>query len=275
MARSLIVHPTDLRSTSEGAFYHALKIALAGRSHLSLVHVHGYDVEQRPDLAEFPHVRETLVRWGQLEPGAAEKEVGDKLGLFVTKGELLALEPEAAVAKLLHDRGASMMVLGTRGLAGLQRLFEDSFSERLSREAKIPALFVPAGVDGFVDRDTGAVRLRNVLVPVAEDPDPTGALQAATGMPELLGEDCQFHLLHVGKPDAVPQYGLGAGKRSRFLTREGPVVPTIAEVAEEVEADLIVMATAGHKSFLDALRGSTTEGVLRTAKRALLAVPAE
>ena len=56
--------------------------------------------------------------------------------------------------------------------------------------------------------------------------------------------------------------------------RPGPVVGTILEVAEEVSADLIVMATAGHKSVLDALRGSTTEAVLRKAQRPLLAVPA-
>ena len=50
---------------------------------------------------------------------------------------------------------------------------------------------------------------------------------------------------------------------------------TIVQVAEEVAADLVVMATAGHEGFLDALRGSTTEQVLRQAKRAMLAVPAQ
>ena len=61
----------------------------------------------------------------------------------------------------------------------------------------------------------------------------------------------------------------------RQLVRQGPVVDTIAQVADELEADLIVMATAGHRNFLDALRGSTTEGVVRRARRALLAVPAQ
>jgi len=37
---------------------------------------------------------------------------------------------------------------------------------------------------------------------------------------------------------------------------------------------LIVMATEGHRDFLDALRGSTTERVLRAADCAVLAVPA-
>jgi nucleotide-binding universal stress UspA family protein len=55
--------------------------------------------------------------------------------------------------------------------------------------------------------------------------------------------------------------------------RQGGVVETIAEVADETSANLVVMATAGHKTLLDALRGSTTEGVVRKAHRPVLAIP--
>lgn len=274
MARSLIVHPTDLGEVSEGAFRHALKIALAGRSRLELVHVHGYQVEERPHLEAFPHVRATLARWGLLAADASEADVGETLGLMVSKGELLALDADGALVKLLHDQQAAMMVLGTRGLAGLQRLFEHSFSERLARHARVPALFVPADAEGFVREQDGAVRLANVLIPVAQDPQAAGAIKAALGMADLLGQESRLHLLHVGRPGAAPELVLPEGRRSQTLEREGPVVETIAEVADEIGADLIVMATQGHKDFLDALRGSTTEGVLRTARRALLAVPA-
>jgi nucleotide-binding universal stress UspA family protein len=59
------------------------------------------------------------------------------------------------------------------------------------------------------------------------------------------------------------------------LQKEGPVVQTIVDTAREVDADLIVMATRGREGFLDALRGSTTEQVLRQAGRAVLAVPSD
>jgi nucleotide-binding universal stress UspA family protein len=61
--------------------------------------------------------------------------------------------------------------------------------------------------------------------------------------------------------------------RLRCLTRTGPVVEAIVNAADELEADLLVMATKGHDGILDAFRGSTTEQVLRRAERALLAVP--
>ncbi len=59
------------------------------------------------------------------------------------------------------------------------------------------------------------------------------------------------------------------------IQREGAVVEQILEHANEPPADLIVMATAGHQGFLDALRGSTTEQVLRQASCPVLAVPSD
>ena len=49
----------------------------------------------------------------------------------------------------------------------------------------------------------------------------------------------------------------------------------ILKEAADWSPDLIVMATQGHLDFLDALRGSTAERVLRGARCAVLAVPAK
>jgi hypothetical protein len=92
----------------------------------------------------------------------------------------------------------------------------------------------------------------------------------AVRLGKLLDRKPRFHLLHVG--DGASPKARPAGGFDRIV-RRGPVVETIVDVAGEVAADLIVMATAGHKSFMDALRGSTTEAVLRKARRPLLAVP--
>jgi nucleotide-binding universal stress UspA family protein len=45
-------------------------------------------------------------------------------------------------------------------------------------------------------------------------------------------------------------------------------------VSEDEDADLIAMATQGRDGFMDALRGSTTEQVLRATRCPVLAVPA-
>jgi len=51
------------------------------------------------------------------------------------------------------------------------------------------------------------------------------------------------------------------------------VISVILETARETDADLILMSTDGRAGFLDALRGSHSERVLRQAHCPLLAIP--
>ena len=49
----------------------------------------------------------------------------------------------------------------------------------------------------------------------------------------------------------------------------------ILDAASDQRVGLIAMATEGHRGFLDALRGSTTEQVLRRAACPVLAIPTD
>jgi len=273
MTRPLIVHPTDLLSTSERAFHHALKIALARRSRLALVHAHAVG-HAGASLDAFPGVRDTLAEWGVLPRGAPPEAVGQQLGLLVSKVEVAAKEPRSGLERMFGDEGLDLVVVGTRALDGLDHLLQGSFSEGLARRLRAAALFVPAGCDGFVDAASGGIKLRNVLVPVAARPSCAAALKAARRLIEDLGADAAITLLHVGGRNSMPSHELGHGPAPAEIVRSGGVVETIATVADEISADLIVMATAGHKGLLDALRGDTTEGVLRRTRRPVLATPA-
>jgi nucleotide-binding universal stress UspA family protein len=55
--------------------------------------------------------------------------------------------------------------------------------------------------------------------------------------------------------------------------RSGEVIETIVNTASELDADLILMATDGRNGFLDGLRGSHSERVLRQCSAPLLTVP--
>ena len=64
MIRS-VLHPTDLTVSSELAFAHALKIALAGKSKLYLLNANpGAEADNDIDWSAFPGVRRTLAGWG-------------------------------------------------------------------------------------------------------------------------------------------------------------------------------------------------------------------
>ena len=57
------------------------------------------------------------------------------------------------------------------------------------------------------------------------------------------------------------------------VTRIGEVIPEILDTARNTDANLIMMTTDGRNGFLDALRGSHSERVLRQASAPVVAVP--
>jgi nucleotide-binding universal stress UspA family protein len=57
------------------------------------------------------------------------------------------------------------------------------------------------------------------------------------------------------------------------MLRSGNVVSSTVDAAIELDTDMIVMPTAGHRGLLDTLRGSTTERVIRHAPCPVFAVP--
>jgi nucleotide-binding universal stress UspA family protein len=50
------------------------------------------------------------------------------------------------------------------------------------------------------------------------------------------------------------------------VTKTGEPTDTILQTSTELDADLIVMTTDGPDGFLDGLRGTTSEHVLRKAR---------
>jgi len=123
---------------------------------------------------------------------------------------------------------------------------------------------------------TGALRLRNVLIPIDHRPPPHAAIRAIERLCRTLAAtEVALHLLRIGEPGDMPAVALEGDVAFSLArsTRSGNVVKEILAAATDCHADLIVMATAGHQGFLDALRGSTTERVLRHAPCLVLAVP--
>lgn len=281
-----VFHPTDFSKPSEAAFHHALRLALSNKSHLYIMHV-GTHGSRDVDWLSFPQVRKTLENWGELKEGTAREEIADKLGIKVQKIEIGSRNPAVAISNFLEDKPPGLIVLSTEGRHGLPAWFNPSVAEDLARRtfaesaaakrASIAAMFVPSGAKGFVGHDTGEAKLNCVLVPVDHEPDPQIAMETAGAFVSCLGaQDLIIETLFVGDqgqaPVVEPPNGFETCVSSTF--RAGDAADEIVRAAAEQSADLIIMTTAGRHGFLDVLRGSTTEQVLRRAPCPVLAVPA-
>lgn len=265
------LHPTDFSEASEVAFAHALKLTLLTGGELNILHVapEGTPVAWK----NFPGVRELLERWGALPPGSPPSAVAG-LGVSIDKVQLAASDPVMHTAEFLRHHPADVIVMATHHRDGLARWREPSVAEAIAQHAGEIALFVPDTSPGFVSSRTGALSIRRILVPVDHVPAAQAAVDAAIAMAALGGDaPVTFRLLHVG--DAPFPETVVAERESwtwERRTEAGAVVDRLVASTQEWQPDLVVMTTHGRHGFMDALRGSTTERVLRAAPSPLLAV---
>jgi len=267
-----VFHPTDFTSASHHAFNHALKIALQNRSYFDILHV-GANGKGAPDWVDMPQVRKTLEAWDLLEKGSPRTAVADKLGIKVRKVELRSRSPRTAISEFLAVEPTDLIVLATHGREGAPRWLKPSVSEPLARDARTATLFLPDGARGFVTPE-GEVRLNRVLVPVDRKPAPQPAVDVTAGFLHRIGVQApRVEALFVGPSEQMPEITAPASLGDSFQSTARPGNPVEEILRSAEEADLIVMATEGHNGILDALRGSTTEQVLRRAPCAVLAIP--
>jgi nucleotide-binding universal stress UspA family protein len=204
--------------------------------------------------------------------------VFEKLGVAVRKIALESRFPASAVAQHLANESADLLVVATEGREGVARWMHGSVAEAMARRSRTMTLFVPADAErDIVALADGNLTLENVLIPVDRTPDANAAIEFARRAATIMSDTkATITLLHVGDGQELASMRVHDGPQWTFarMQRDGEIVEEVTSAADLVRADLIVMPTEGRNGVFDALRGSTTERVLRRARCPLLAVPA-
>lgn len=267
-----VLHPTDLSESSLVAFHHALKAAVEAKAKLTLMHV-STDTDLK--WSDFPGVRETLERWGLLPEGSPKSAVA-QLGVEARKIVANESEPVDAVINYLEDHPTDLIVLSTSQRDGRIPWLGKSVASPVIRKSGEMTLLIPGDVEGFVSRSDGSVNLKRILIPIARTPRPDPALKAAARFVQKFNAtEGTFTVLHVGTSNTMPALSFPEidGWTWQKELRSGEVIEGIVQAAKDFDADLIIMATDGRNGFLDGLRGSHSERILRYGVAPLLTIP--
>jgi nucleotide-binding universal stress UspA family protein len=123
--------------------------------------------------------------------------------------------------------------------------------------------------------------IRKILAAVDFSEHSDHALDTAIALAKTFGAELDvIHAFDLPIPlmtpyeVAVPDSYLNEARRiqGKSHLREVPAAPAIAEAAEEIEADLIVMGTRGHTGLKHIVLGSVAERTLRIAPCSVLTV---
>jgi nucleotide-binding universal stress UspA family protein len=193
---------------------------------------------------------------------------------------------------------AALIVVGSRGVGANPALALGSTSLQVLHAAGLPVLVVPDRREGAGPAD--GLAPRPILVGVDRSEPAFAALDLAADVAGLVGGSLSV----VEVIDYVPPFPLGpttavtsegeeqAPKRVMALVeaeaqdirargvgvqvvvRSGDPAPTLLQVADDVDADLVVVGTRGRGGPADLLLGSVARTVADRARRPTLVVPA-
>lgn len=225
--------------------------------------------------------------------GIAEATVDEHAGAGVES--VTAVEygiPDATVTDYAADQGADLIVMGTHGWTGLNRLLIGSTTERVVRSAEAPVLTVKSRDIPFDDD------VERILLPMDRERGAEPAIAHALDL--AAAYDATVHVLSVveagalvsgatgGGPlhdvldavegnaqsvvDDVVRRATTAGVDTETTVTAGEPKGVIHDYVDEHGIDLVVMGTHGRTGLSRYLLGSVAERTVRTAEVPVLTV---
>jgi nucleotide-binding universal stress UspA family protein len=287
-----ILCPIDFSDISQHALAHAAAIAHWYHARLTLLYV----FVNLPALDLPPVV---------LEESDRERLLQQMRDFAADVPREVAVDCQLQEERLVHDAilaqvettQADLLVLGTHGRSGFQRLFLGSVTEKVMRKAKCPTLIVPPRAPDIAP--DAPVEFHRIVCPIDFSEGSLAALEYAINLAEE--GDAQLTLLHVTElPAALTQEPyvieeeLARMRESAVNARhklaalvpenarayctidtavvEGRAYREILGRASDSKADLIVMGVHGRGALDLLLFGSTTHHVIRASTCPVLIV---
>ena len=290
---NLILCPIDFSEFSVSAYQHALSVA--GHYRAKLVVQHIVELWRHPD-AGFVASAELYEEYSQ-----ALRESGkEQLQEFVKKHSHDEIQPDIlvqvgvaadSILSFAQSQETDVIVMGTHGRRGFDRLMLGSVTDRVMRTAPCPVLAASKPPHGSVagGRERGHVHhLSRILFCADFSENSERALKYAISA--TAEYDAELTLLHVleGAPSLAKTeeaMAVAAERLDKLIPPEGrktlniktavrigKTYAQIIQLAEEAQIDLVTMGVRGRGALDVAVFGSTTYRVMQLGSCPVLAV---
>jgi nucleotide-binding universal stress UspA family protein len=284
-----ILVPTDFSETAEHATGQAIELAAMHGARLELFHV----VE--PYGTPPPNMMEVVREYMEKLEREAESSLASRVELMreddidAHYSKVHHVAPIEAIADKVESLEPDLVVMGTHGHRGFQRLVLGSVAEKVLRTVPVSVLTMNVKAS-LVKRGTG---FKQLVVPVDFSEFSKRALEAAFA---LVAEGGAVHVVHVVDTPIYPTFYPGPvvppvgadpdlannvrehlgrwleGREAELSIRGGDPALEILDACGEAKPDLLVMGTRGLRGVSHVLLGSVTEKVVRRAEVPVLTV---
>lgn len=286
-----ILCPVDFSECSEKAYDYAYSLARHYEAGLFLKHIIS------PFEVTYPHAMvpdgALATMYGELTADA-EKRLAELVKKYPSNG----FKPNCAVQRgfvsdtilaSAEEQSADLIVMGTHGRRGWDRLMMGSVTEWVLRKARCPVLAVRKPAHDFVDpkQPQDIIHLKKILFCTDFSENSYVALEYALSLAEEY--QAELTLLHV--LDGFPPQNLQAETQEAEHKLRQPIPPDsldwctvktavqpgmayreILKLAQQDQTDLIILGVRGRNAVDLAIFGSTTHRVLQLSPCPVLTV---
>jgi nucleotide-binding universal stress UspA family protein len=279
-----ILFATDFSSVSDKAAAYAKALALNFRSNVAIVHVFdpsGVTNYVEKILGMQPKLRREITTEGIATLQHDFTDAGIPARTFMPESS----RPNAALLEAARLYDSDMIVAGTHSKSGLERLVLGSTAEELIRKAVCPVLTVGPNAR---EPEEGALVFRTIIY--ATDFTAQAAKAAVFALSFAQDSGAHLYFCHTSKTEATPEERktLDATFKAALdrmipesvyewctpetVVRHGDPAEAILELAEKVNADLIVLGARNASFWLTHIEHGLTPDLLAESRCPVMTV---
>ena len=280
-----ILFATDYSPAARAALPYALGIARRYCSTVYVVHVRTPEVCAMAPIETWPALAEAAEKQEQEEIAVLQEQLCNvPHQVWIGEGDTVGV-----ISRAIRENEIDLLVIGTRGRTGLEKVLLGSVAEQLFRQATCPVLTVGPHASANVEQ---LLEMREILCATNFSPESLAAVPYAVSLAQE--HDAQLSLLYVlDRADATilhpelsaasllhrlhelipPEAELWC--HPKCLVKYGAPADQILELAKTRHADLIVLGVRHAEGRLDAsahLPWATAHKVVSQAECPVLTV---
>lgn len=252
-----IVVPWDFTPVADNALAHAVKISRMVGNEISLLHIVDKEIKQQAEGEKkvmLQHVADENT-----------KKYNIKINAEIVKGSIFT-----AIAEFVNEKDASVVVMGTHGMKGMQKL-TGSWALKVIIKSKVPFIVVQ---DPPADQD----RYHNIVFPV----DYRKENKEKTKMAIYMGKyfDSKVNILVTVSTDQnlIKKTKVNLSFAIKYLIQnnieyqiheipKGNFAQQTIDFAQKINADLILIVTTKNITFADYMVGASEQYIIANSSK--------
>ena len=255
--KKLIVVPWDFSHVAENALAHAVKISRMVNNDICLLHIVDSGITPKAYAEKTTHLKRLVEENG--------RKYNVTIVYHISKGSIFS-----AIAEFANEKEANLVVMGTHGMKGLQKL-TGSWALKVIVKSKIPFIVVQ---DPPADQE----RYHNIVFPV----DFRGENKEKIKMAIFMGKyfESKIHMLVSVSTDKniLKKTKINLNYAIKYLIQnnieyeihdmpKGNIAEQTIEFAQKINADLILIVTTKNITFADYILGASEQQIIANSSR--------